>query len=334
MLAVFFVALTAQPIRADRLTYQEGPLEVIGRYLGFLDGVLTLAGTDIKFIVEDAAVAGRLFDLTPGKDNLVLTGRFTARRTFKVKTLKKAPNDVVLLRRRIADLKDDPAEVARIAADALDESRTYDDEELGAVAREVLRKAYEQQLAATDPKDVERRLELVKKAARHLEDSVWAIRKTTAILKDRPGWKPAEEFLRSLGCFKWRGKWLEEKDFLKAQGYVYSKGRWIAPEELRLRRIIPRLKALRANHVILRGHTDEYYELKVREGKTLRGMTRKEVAGASGFADDVRRIRNGDATYELWVYGSTTIFFINGIVAIISGDTEREFSTPLLPREP
>jgi hypothetical protein len=151
------------------------------------------------------------------------------------------------------------------------------------------------------------------------------LREAKAILQRRHEWEEVERFLYSLGCVKWRGRWLTRDEFMHAQGFTRVKGVWTRPEDLLFEKSRREAEKIRAKGKILRTHTNDYYRLHADQGKLIVGMTRQEAVKAWGFPDDVRRHRKGKETFDQWRYGTTCVYLLDNLVAIVPDEEDPDF---------
>jgi len=321
---LLFLAVAAQPISADQLSFREGKLEVIGRYRELLDKQLLLYDTQVVFILEKEESGGFILGLTAGKDNVLITGEFIDSDRFRVESLKKAPNDVELFAEREKACTDSARELLALGKEALKRSRRFHDPDLYAYARTLLRKGFAARRRETPKEAVEARLAWVKEMMKYLNDRDWALREATDILRIKPGWEDAERFLKTLDCVKWRGKWLSREDFMRSQGFFLKDRKWVPVREILFAKARARCRKIKKSQTILRTHTDEYYRLRAEQGKLLPGMTRKEAVTAWGFPDEVWRVRKGDTVFDQWRYGDEYVYLVDDQVAIAPVEEEED----------
>ena len=316
MAILLFLAIAGQPIPADRLSFREGTVEVIGRYKEFLDKQLLLYDTPVVFVIEKDEAAGFILALTAEKDNVLIKGKFVDSDRFLVESLRKAPSDVELFKEREKAAGGRSKELLALGKQALKRSRRFHDPELYAYARTLLKKGFAACRRETPAEDVSSRLAWVKEMMKYLNDREWALAETTDILRVKPGWEEAERFLRTLDCVKWRGKWLSREDFMRSQGFFLRNRKWVSVREILFAKARARCRKIKKGQTILRTHTDEYYRLRAEQGKLLPGMTRQEAVTAWGFPDEVWRTHKGDTVFDQWKYGDEYVYLMDGHVAI------------------
>lgn len=251
---------------------------------------------------------------------------------LKVERVDKLPDDADRYRDALAKLGADPAKIHALAEDCRERAVRYEDDELGAMVREILRRELDV-LSQQLPKDDHRgRLELASRYRKEVGDSSGAINLYAAVHEAESAPKELVDFaakqlhvLRAvrvrIDMVNW--SWVTYEEFKRSEGYIQRQDedgvvRWLRRELAELRDAIAEERTRQANQVDS-PRSDPFKCAKdARSGKVRRGQTFAEVRRAVGFPAQVYHIWAplNDKKNEQWTQwvmaDGTRIYFVSG----------------------
>ena len=283
---------------------------------------LVIRDADVLLLL-DQSVISKLQSLREG-DNVrafgLLARDAAGRRSLSVKRLERRADDASLFKEELERLRasGDRAGLFALAARADQElSRTKNDPALRQMVAEIYRAAIAAEAKAVKPDDAAAAQHIADLYKEKLGDRAAALEWLKKTFER--GAYPAPEInkrLTAINAVPYAGDWVLYEDMKRAEGFVQRGDSWMLAEHAAfLDAVDDQIRSPRRER--LTTHPDAFVEA-AKHGQVLLGMTKREVASAIGFPDDVDRIRRTvelqTRIYDAWIFDGRGLYIFENDV--------------------